>query len=82
LEAHSIHESKLISNHPTQQPETGGAKINSEQAEGMAIIWGKKTGIGLEFEQYRSTNPGDDPKRIDWKYLSAPGKHMIKESQN
>jgi uncharacterized protein (DUF58 family) len=42
---------------------------------------GKKTGVGLEFEQYRYYEPGDDPKRIDWKYFSRSGKHMIKESQ-
>lgn len=57
-----------------------GAKIISEQLKhGLHV--GKKTGVGLEFEQYRYYEPGDDPKRIDWKYFSRSGKHMIKESQ-
>jgi uncharacterized protein (DUF58 family) len=57
-----------------------GAKIISEQLK-HGLHLGKKTGIGLEFEQYRYYEPGDDPKRIDWKYYSRSGKHMIKESQ-
>lgn len=57
-----------------------GAKIISEQLK-QGLHLGKKTGIGLEFEQYRYYEPGDDPKRIDWKYYSRSGKHMIKESQ-
>jgi uncharacterized protein (DUF58 family) len=57
-----------------------GAKIISEQLK-HGLHLGKKTGVGLEFEQYRYYEPGDDPKRIDWKYYSRSGKHMIKESQ-
>jgi uncharacterized protein (DUF58 family) len=57
-----------------------GAKIISEQLK-HGVHLGKKTGVGLEFEQYRYYEPGDDPKRIDWKYFSRSGKHMIKESQ-
>jgi len=57
-----------------------GAKIISEQLK-HGVHFGKKSGVGLEFEQYRYYEPGDDPKRIDWKYFSRSGKHMIKESQ-
>lgn len=57
-----------------------GARIISEQLK-HGVHLGKKTGVGLEFEQYRYYEPGDDPKRIDWKYYSRSGKHMIKESQ-
>jgi uncharacterized protein (DUF58 family) len=57
-----------------------GAKIISEQLK-HGLHLGKKTGVGLEFEQYRYYEPGDDPKLIDWKYFSRSGKHMIKESQ-
>ncbi len=57
-----------------------GAKIISEQLK-HGLHLGKKTGVGLEFEQYRYYEPGDDPKRIDWKYFSRSGKHMIRESQ-
>ena len=57
-----------------------GAKIISEQLK-HGVHLGKKAGAGLEFEQYRYYEPGDDPKRIDWKFFSRSGKHMIKESQ-
>ena len=56
------------------------AKIISEQLK-HGIHLGKRVGVGAEFEQYRYYEPGDDPKRIDWKYFSRSGKHMIKESQ-
>lgn len=56
------------------------AKIISEQLKN-GIHSGKRVGVGSEFEQYRYYEPGDDPKRIDWKYYSRSGKHMIKESQ-
>src|SRR5690606_19837937 len=56
------------------------AKIISEQLKN-GLHLGKRVGVGSEFEQYRYYEPGDDPKRIDWKYYSRSGKHMIKESQ-
>lgn len=56
------------------------AKIISEQLKN-GVHLGKRVGVGSEFEQYRYYEPGDDPKRIDWKYFSRSGKHMIKESQ-
>jgi len=56
------------------------AKIISEQLKN-GVHLGKRVGIGSEFEQYRYYEPGDDPKRIDWKYFSRSGKYMIKESQ-
>lgn len=57
------------------------AKIISEQLK-QGIHLGKRVGSGAEFEQYRYYEPGDDPKRIDWKYFSKSGKYMIKESQS
>ncbi len=57
------------------------AKIISEELK-HGIHLGKRVGTGSEFEQYRYYEPGDDPKRIDWKYFSKSGKHMIKESQS
>lgn len=56
------------------------ARIISEQLK-QGIHLGMRVGAGSEFEQYRYYEPGDDPKRIDWKYFSRSGKYMIKESQ-
>lgn len=55
------------------------AKIISEQLKN-GVHLGRRVGTGSEFEQYRYYEPGDDPKRIDWKYFSRSGKYMIKES--
>lgn len=55
------------------------ARIISEQLK-SGVHLGKRVGVGSEFEQYRYYEPGDDPKRIDWKYFSRSGKYMIKES--
>ena len=55
------------------------ARLISEQLR-QGIHSGIRVGVGSEFEQYRHYQPGDDLKRIDWKYFSRSGKYMIKES--
>ena len=55
------------------------ARLISQQLR-QGIHTGIRVGIGSEFEQYRHYQPGDDLKRIDWKYFSRSGKYMIKES--
>jgi uncharacterized protein (DUF58 family) len=55
------------------------ARIISEQLR-QGIHSGIRVGVGSEFEQYRHYRPGDDLKRIDWKYFSRSGKYMVKES--
>ncbi|WP_268033855.1 DUF58 domain-containing protein [Algoriphagus sp. PAP.12] len=55
------------------------ARLVSEQMR-QGIHSGIRIGVGSEFEQYRHYQPGDDLKRIDWKYFSRSGKYMVKES--
>ena len=55
------------------------AGLISEQLR-QGIHSGIRVGVGSEFEQYRHYRPGDDLKRIDWKYFSRSGKYMVKES--
>ncbi|SHO60660.1 DUF58 domain-containing protein [Algoriphagus zhangzhouensis] len=55
------------------------ARLVSEQLR-LGIHSGIRIGVGSEFEQYRHYQPGDDLKRIDWKYFSRSGKYMVKES--
>lgn len=55
------------------------ARLVSEQLR-QGIHSGIRIGVGNEFEQYRHYQPGDDLKRIDWKYFSRSGKYMVKES--
>jgi len=55
------------------------AKIVSEELQG-GIHLGQRIGAGTEFEQYRHYEPGDDPKRIDWKLFARSDKYLVKES--
>jgi uncharacterized protein (DUF58 family) len=54
-------------------------KLVSEQLM-LGIHHSKRFGYGIEFEQYRHYEPGDDPKRIDWKLYARTGKHLVRES--
>jgi len=54
-------------------------KLVSEELM-LGIHASKRSGIGIEFEQYRHYEPGDDPKRIDWKLFARTNKHLIRES--
>lgn len=63
-------------------------KLNNLQLAGklvsdellLGIQASKRIGIGTEFEQFRHYEPGDDPKRIDWKRFASTGKHLVRES--
>lgn len=41
----------------------------------------RRSGVGVEFVQFRAYQPGDDPKRIDWKRYAQTGKHLVRESE-
>ncbi len=63
-------------------------KLNNLQLAGKVVseeLWlgihgSRRSGVGVEFEQYRHYEPGDDPKRIDWKLYARTGKHQVRES--
>ncbi|WP_460636455.1 DUF58 domain-containing protein [Larkinella harenae] len=63
-------------------------KLNNLQLAGklvsdellLGIHASKRSGSGTEFEQYRHYEPGDDPKRIDWKLFARTNKHLVRES--
>ncbi len=46
----------------------------------LGIHSSKRSGIGIEFEQYRHYEPGDDPKRIDWMLFARTDKHLVRVS--
>src|ERR1700754_4942432 len=41
----------------------------------------KVKGTGLEFSQYRSYQPGDDLRWLDWKRLARSDRYYIRESE-
>ncbi|MEX0609716.1 MAG: DUF58 domain-containing protein [Balneolaceae bacterium] len=42
---------------------------------------GTRRGTGSEFSQYRSYQPGDDIRQIDWKMFARSDRYYIKESE-
>ncbi|MFQ5627480.1 MAG: DUF58 domain-containing protein [bacterium] len=40
-----------------------------------------KSGAGLEFSQYRSYEPGDDLRRIDWKMYARSDRYYVREAE-
>ena len=46
----------------------------------LGIQASRRSGVGTEFEQYRHYEPGDDPKRIDWKLFARSGHYLVRES--
>lgn len=40
-----------------------------------------RPGAGTEFQQYRGYQPGDDPRRLDWKLFARSGRFFIRESE-
>jgi uncharacterized protein (DUF58 family) len=38
-------------------------------------------GAGLEFSQYRSYQPGDDPRRVDWKLYARSDRYFVREAE-
>jgi uncharacterized protein (DUF58 family) len=54
-------------------------KLVSEQLI-LGIHQSKRFGYGIEFEQYRHYQLGDDPNRIDWKLYARTNKHLVRES--
>lgn len=40
-----------------------------------------QAGFGIEFSQYRSYNPGDDLRRIDWKAFARSDRFYVRESE-
>ncbi|MEO0425771.1 MAG: DUF58 domain-containing protein [Pseudomonadota bacterium] len=51
--------------------------------EGMlsGIHVSRQRGAGLEFNQYRAYEPGDDPSRIDWKLFARSDRYFVREAQ-
>jgi uncharacterized protein (DUF58 family) len=41
----------------------------------------RQRGVGIEFNQYRSYEPGDDPGRIDWKLFARSDRYFVREAE-
>lgn len=47
----------------------------------LGLHHSRRSGVGVEFVQFRAYQPGDDPRRIDWKRYAQTGKHLVRESE-
>ncbi len=48
---------------------------------GFGMHASRSKGAGLEFAQYRAYEPGDEPRRIDWKLFSRSDKFFVREAE-
>lgn len=59
----------LRSRHP---PSAGPLGLNAS----------RRRGPGLEFSQHRGYEPGDEPRRIDWKLFARSDRYFVRESES
>jgi uncharacterized protein (DUF58 family) len=48
---------------------------------GFGMHPSRNKGAGLEFAQYRAYEPGDEPRRIDWKLFARSDKFFVREAE-
>ena len=48
---------------------------------GFGLHPSRNKGAGLEFAQYRAYEPGDEPRRIDWKLFARSDKFFVREAE-
>ena len=48
---------------------------------GFGMHPSRNKGSGLEFAQYRAYEPGDEPRRIDWKLFARSDKFFVREAE-
>jgi uncharacterized protein (DUF58 family) len=49
--------------------------------DGLGMHASRSRGAGLEFAQYRGYEPGDEPRRIDWKLYARSDRYFVRESE-
>lgn len=48
---------------------------------GLGLHASRQQGEGLEFSQYRGYQPGDEPRRVDWKLYARAEKLFVRQSE-
>ncbi len=48
---------------------------------GFGMHASRNKGSGIEFSQYRSYEPGDEPRRIDWKLFARSDRFFVREAE-
>jgi uncharacterized protein (DUF58 family) len=50
-------------------------------SRGFGMHPSRNKGSGIEFAQYRAYEPGDEPRRIDWKLFARSDKFFVREAE-
>ena len=69
---------------PGLRAQLRGLRIASRRASalrGGGQHRGRDKGAGLEFSQYRGYEPGDEPRRIDWKLYARSDRFFVREAE-
>jgi uncharacterized protein (DUF58 family) len=48
---------------------------------GFGVHPGRAAGEGVEFSRFRSYQPGDDPRRVDWKLFARSERYFVREAE-
>lgn len=62
-------------------PELRLAARRPARASGIGQHHSRSRGAGLEFSQYRTYEPGDDLRRIDWKLYARSDRYFVREAE-
>lgn len=54
---------------------------HSAGGDGLGQHSSRSRGAGLEFAQYRAYEPGDEPRRIDWKLYARSDRYFVREAE-
>lgn len=54
---------------------------SATMAGGLGLHASRSRGAGLEFAQYRGYEPGDEPRRIDWKLFARSDRYFVREAE-
>ena len=49
--------------------------------DGLGQHASRSRGVGLEFAQYRAYEPGDEPRRIDWRLYARSDRYFVREAE-
>jgi uncharacterized protein (DUF58 family) len=60
-----------------------GLRLHARLATGQGIGAhnSRARGAGLEFAQYRAYEPGDEPRRVDWKLYARSDRFFVREAE-
>lgn len=50
-------------------------------SQGIGVHRSRSRGAGLEFAQYRTYEPGDEPRQIDWKLYARSDRFFVREAE-